>query len=211
MAYTDWELKMREFGNCNCAFGCPCQFMAMPTDGTCRAIVGFLIDEGHFGETRLDGLRAVLILKWPGAIHEGNGAMQLIIDKRADDAQRKAVRKIFNGEDTEPGTTFFNVFTATYGTVHDPLYRDIQFEVDIEARTAKLVVEGLVESAGEPIRNPVTGEEVRVRIDMPDGFEYTLAEMGSGTSNATGSIPMELTASYGQFANMHMGTQGVLS
>jgi hypothetical protein len=30
----------------------------------------------------------------------------------------------------------------------------------------------------EPIKNPVTGEEHRARIVLPDGFEYKEAEMG---------------------------------
>ena len=25
-----WEIKGREFGNCNCDYGCPCQFNALP-------------------------------------------------------------------------------------------------------------------------------------------------------------------------------------
>jgi hypothetical protein len=74
------------------------------------------------------------------------------------------------GEETEPGKTVWNVFHTTYTTVHDPLYEDIHFDVDVDARTAKLVVGNLIDSAGEPIRNPVTGAEHRVRIDLPDSF-----------------------------------------
>lgn len=58
MAHVDWEMKAREFNNCNCDFGCPCQFNSLPTNGTYKAVVGFAIDEGHFGDTRIDGLRA---------------------------------------------------------------------------------------------------------------------------------------------------------
>ena len=39
MTEVQWEFKGREFINCNCAYGCPCQFNALPTDGTCRAVV----------------------------------------------------------------------------------------------------------------------------------------------------------------------------
>jgi len=31
MTYVDWEFKAREFVNCNCDYGCPCQFSAQPT------------------------------------------------------------------------------------------------------------------------------------------------------------------------------------
>jgi len=56
----------KEFINCNCAYGCPCQFNALPTHGFCEAVGGFQIDSGFHGETRLDGLKFVGIfsLAW---------------------------------------------------------------------------------------------------------------------------------------------------
>ena len=36
IAMTPWEIKAKEFVNCNCAYGCPCQFNALPTKGTAR-------------------------------------------------------------------------------------------------------------------------------------------------------------------------------
>ena len=34
---------------CNCAWGCPCQFNALPTHGRCEAMVAVRIREGHYG------------------------------------------------------------------------------------------------------------------------------------------------------------------
>ena len=98
---TTWEIKGRELANCNCSYGCPCQFNALPTYGDCKAVSGYQIDRGHHGDVRLDGLRAALILSFPGAVHEGNGTMQVIVDERADVRQREALRKIIQGEDTK--------------------------------------------------------------------------------------------------------------
>lgn len=210
MAYVEWEIKAREFANCNCAYGCPCQFNALPTHGHCRAVGAFAIDEGYFGDIRLDGLRAVNMGKWPGPVHEGGGTWQAIIDQRANEAQRAALAKILYGQETEPGATMWNIFTSMSSTVLDPLYAEIQFEVDIERRHAHLVVPGLIEGKGEPIRNPVTGGESRARIDIVDGFEFTIAEMGSGTSKVTGAVAMDLVASYGQFAHIHLSTHGIV-
>jgi len=53
---VEWRVKGTELANCNCAYGCPCQFNALPTHGDCRAAVGYEIEEGHFGSVRLDGL-----------------------------------------------------------------------------------------------------------------------------------------------------------
>jgi hypothetical protein len=68
-----WEIKGREFGNCNCDYSCPCQFYALPTHGHCRGLAVFEIEQGFHGSTRLDGLRAAAIFRWPGPIHEGKG------------------------------------------------------------------------------------------------------------------------------------------
>ena len=70
------------------------------------------------------------------------------------------------------------------------MFADIDFEVDIDKRRAQLKVPGYIEQRGEPIVNPVTGAEYRGRIDLPDGFEYTMAEMGRGWTKTTGPIAL---------------------
>ncbi len=208
MSYVEWEIKARAFANCNCAYGCPCQFNALPTDGTCRAAVGFLIDQGHFGDVSLDGVRAAGLYSWPGAVHEGNGTMQLIVDSGASDAQRAALLTVMRGEETAPMATMWSVYTTMCSTILEPLAAPIDFEVDVDARTARLSIPGVVETTGEPILNPVTGAVHRARIDLPHGFEYALAEMGSGTTKATGEIKLDFEASYGQFAFIHLSPSG---
>ena len=132
------------------------------------------------------------------------------VEGRVDDEQREALRKILHGEETEPGTTAWNIFMSTMTTIHEPVYSAIQFEVEVEARQARLVVPGFIESTGEPIRNPMTGDEHRVRIETPNGFEFTVAEMGSATSTVSGAMPIEISESYGQFNNLHLSTHGVV-
>ena len=48
------------------------------------------------------------------------------------------------------------------------------------------------------------------RIDLPHGFEYELAEIGSGTSRSQGHIPLTLDGSYAQFARLHLNNHGVV-
>lgn len=127
------------------ARGCPCQFNALPTEGHCRAIGIVDIDEGHHGDTRLDGLRCGMIVSWPGAIHEGRGAVVPIIDERASDEQREALLRIMSGQDTEPGATFFQVFATTFETFHDPVFAPIDFEIDVERRSARVNIPGWME------------------------------------------------------------------
>jgi hypothetical protein len=207
---TEWRVRADEFANCNCAYGCPCQFNALPTYGFCEAAVGWRIQEGHFGEIPLAGLLAAGTWHWPAAVHQGNGIMQLIIDERADARQREALVKIMSGEETEPMATMWWVYGTMSPTKLPPLFRPIEFEVDVEARRARLTISGLVETTGEPIKNPITGAEHRARIDLPHGFEYRIAEIGSGTTKATGAIKLDLKDSYGQFAHIHLSNKGVV-
>ena len=83
MAHTDWMIRGPEISTCNCSYGCPCQFNALPTDGTCRAAVGMHIEKGHHGKVKLDGLNWAATAAWPGPIHMGHGEIQPIVDERA--------------------------------------------------------------------------------------------------------------------------------
>jgi len=210
MADTSWEIKGREFVHCNCDYGCPCQFSARPTNGNCHAVGGIEIQEGHHGSTKLDGMKIAVILAWPGAIHEGKGQALPIVDERATPEQREALLRIMSGLDTEPGATFFQVFSTTYEKVHDPVFTKIDFDVDVDGRTARLNVPGLIEGKGEPIKNPVTGEEHRARINLPEGFEYVQAEVGRGFTNTSGPVAFEMSDSHAHFANLHMTGAGVV-
>ncbi|MEO8418114.1 MAG: DUF1326 domain-containing protein [Methylophilaceae bacterium] len=210
MTNVKWTIKAREFTNCNCAYGCPCQFNALPTHGDCQAVVGMQIDQGYHGETRLDGLRFAGIFSWPGPIHEGKGQAAVIIAEEATPAQREALLRILSGQDTEPGATVFQVFSTTLEKLHEPIFAHIDFEVDIDARKARLVVPGIIEGRGEPILNSVTGAEHRARIDIPNGFEYSIAEMGRGWSKTSRPIKLDLADSYGQFAHIHLCQSGIV-
>lgn len=209
MSAVTWTIKGQEFVNCNCSYGCPCQFSALPTHGFCQAVGGFQILEGHHGDVRLDGLSFVGIFRWPGPIHQGKGEGCVVVDERATPEQRNAILRIVTGQDTEPGATIFQVFSATFEKLHEPIFAPIHFEVDVDGRRAKLTVPGITDGRGEPIKNPVTGAEHRARIDLPNGFEYSLAEIGRGWSRTTRPFSMELSDSYGQFARLHLTQSGV--
>lgn len=209
MAHVDWRIKGVEITSCNCAWGCPCQFNALPTHGDCRATTGMRIDEGHFGDVRLDGLKFVGTFAWPGAIHEGRGTGQAIIDERASPEQREALLKILSGQETEPFATIFNVIAAMTETFHEPLFLPIEFEADIEERTGRFSVAGVIEASAEPIRNPVTGATHRARVALPHGFEYAEAEFASGTTRSTGAVSLDWAGRHAHFARLDLGPNGI--
>jgi hypothetical protein len=161
----------------------------------------------HFGGVAFDGLCYALLYAWPGAIYEGNGTMQVIIDERADEEQRKGLATVLCGGETEEAKTHWWVYRAMSTTVHEPIFKPIDFEVDIGKRTARVSIPGLLESTGRPIVSPATGEQHRVRIDIPNGIEFEIAEIGSASTKATGLIGLDLNDCYGQFNTIrHSGT-----
>lgn len=91
-----------------------------------------------------------------------------------------------------------------------PALADIDFDVDVDARRGKVRAASVFELSAEPIRNPVTGVEHRARIDLPHGFEYELAEIGSGTSQSQGALQIKLDKTYAQFARLHLNSHGVV-
>ena len=108
-----------EFSNCNCDYGCPCQFNTPITYGFCEAVGSPGIDEKNFNDISLDGENCVVI-------------------------------------------------------------------------------------------NPLFVKEMRARIHLPEEFDYTYAEMGSGSSKVSGAVPLDINHSYGQFCELYMNQDGVL-
>lgn len=207
---TYWKLKGRELANCNCDYGCNCQFGGLPDKGDCQAVFGMVIDEGIHGETDLSGLKIAAVFRWPGPIHEGKGECAAFVDERASENQRNALLTIMTGGDTDPMATVFAVFASTIENMYEPAFVPIEFDVDIEGRTARLRIPGHVEMDGEPIRSPVDGSEIRAQIRLPDGFEYEVADIGSGTSRSIAPMQLEHSDSYGQFAHLHLDSHGVV-
>ncbi|MBI4334869.1 MAG: DUF1326 domain-containing protein [Chloroflexi bacterium] len=77
------------------------------------------------------------------------------------------------------GGGYFEVYGAVCLHQPEPIFAPIALQIDRERRQATLSIPGIGESRAEPIKNPVTGEEHRARIVLPDGWEYKEAEMAN--------------------------------
>jgi hypothetical protein len=169
------------------------------------------IDHGHFGAVKLDGLKWYGMFAWPGPIHHGNGEVLVVIDERADADQRNALLTILSGQETAPGATIFNVFAATFSKVHEPIFADIEFDIDMDKRIAHAAVKGISEATVEPIRNPVTGDEHRARVALRHGFEYRHAEFASGTVKTGAPITHDWSGRHSHLAMLDLSTNGALN
>ena len=94
---------------------------------------------------------------------------------------------------------------------HETLYLPVTIEADIEARRGRVLVDGVFELNVEPIKNAVTGEEHRARIEIPDGFEFTIAEMASGTASTHGSFKLpNNNGTHAHLAELHLNNSGII-
>ena len=188
MGSLRWRISGEEVVSCDCAWGCPCQFNAVPTNGRCEAMAAFKIHQGHYGNITLDGIRFLRVYSWPASIPEGNGTRLTIIDDQASGAQRAALLALDSGKQ---GGLYFEIFAAVCPKVLEPMFARVEIITDRERRRARVVVPNVLESRVEPILNPVTGEEYQARIVLPNGFEYKEAEMGNTVSFEV-KLPQEL-------------------
>ena len=158
MSYVNWKIKGPKVATCNCDFGCPCEFLAPPTNANlCEGVEIMRIDEGWFGDgtdqVRLDGLLVGARYRWPGPLHKGGGIVQGLFEERTSGAQREALFKILGGEEQEP-TTVFNIYGSTVETEYDPLFGNMDFAVEFKARTARFAMAGVTEMTVEPDQEP---------------------------------------------------------
>jgi hypothetical protein len=205
---TDWRLRGDWIKNCNCAFGCPCDFNAPPTHGDCKGPVGMHIEAGHFGNVRLDGLNFVVVVSFPGALHEGNGTIQPVVDDRADDKQREALFAILSGKHSEEGT-LFHIFSLIVSRVLDPVFAPIAFDFDMDGRTSRISIPGVLETETKPISNPVTGAPHRIQVLMPEGFEHRKAEIASARIESTAGLKFTVPEGHSSLAKVEQSPTGV--
>ena len=208
MAHANWRLEGEWIKNCNCAYGCPCDFNAKPTNGECKGLLGMRIKKGSYENIRLDGLSFFVMVHFPGALHEGNGQAQPIIDERATAQQREALFAIMSGQNSAEGT-LFHIFSLIVTKMHDPIFAPVSFEFDKAARTARIDIPGVLQTDVEPIKNPITGAPHRIQVVMPEGFEHIEGEIASSNIRSTGAIRFNTTASHSTLANVVQTPEGV--
>jgi len=204
---TDWYMEGPWFKNCNCDPGCPCDFNQFPTHDHCEGMVGMRIDEGRFGDVDLSELHWAGVVRWPGAMHEGNGELQPIVDRKATQEQLEALGQALSGEH---GDTLMEIVAAVCPTKHEPILADFEFEFDIESRAGRLKAGDVLETEVETLRNIEPPTPYRVIVTIPNGFEYTGPDESAETALATwisfnGAFTMDLRDSHASMAYVRRG------
>lgn len=196
-ARTAYRIKMDHIEACNCQHGCNCQFGGFPNEGKCEFLIGYHITEGRYGDVDLAGTDVVVALKYPGAIHEGNGRCVLFVDEGASQEQVDAVDAIWSGR---AGGMPWEALAGTLSEREGPVVRPI--EMKAQGKRSSFQIPGVLELELEPLIDPVTGDEKNVQIRYPKGGFFW------DTANCTTSARMridygDLDFSYpGKFASV---------
>lgn len=161
-----YRIKVHHLETCNCSHGCGCQFGGHPSskDGSCQAIIGYKVIDGHYGDVDLTGCKLVVAAKWPKAIHEGNGQCALFIDESCSPEQVEGLAMIYSGQ---AGGMPWEAIAGTIVSVEGPILKPI--EVIIDGTKSCFRIPGVLEVSMEPFINPITGEEQEVHITFPKG------------------------------------------
>ncbi len=174
---TTWRLRGKGYEFCNCQPGCTCNFSGFPTspDGSCKAAVANHIVEGHCGDVDLSGIKAVAILDWPGPIHEGGGKAIFVVPPAVSDEQLGCMAQIFTGQLGGMPWAILGTTFEVAGVVRT------EVEIDDDGINSGFRAEGVGEAKGSSFKNPVTGEEHRVAVDLAEGFIWKRGDCGQGS------------------------------
>jgi len=147
-----------------------------PTHGFCEGTVGFEILEGDRDGLDLAGAKVAAAVKWPGAIHEGNGNMAVFID--APENLRESVVAILTAED--PGLPW-EILAATISEIHGPFFESI--EISDNDTDSRVSVDGKLNLQMQSFTNPVSGEKHEAHMVLPGGFIFQDGKICTTSAN----------------------------
>ena len=174
---TAWSLKGIGYEFCNCNPGCTCNFSGFPTssDGSCEAFVGCAIQSGRCGDVDLSGITVAGIFDWPKAIHDGGGKAVFIVPPAVTDEQLGVLAQIFTGQ---LGGMPWEILGTTY-EVAGLVRSDVTIN---EAGThSSIEIPGVGRATGDTLKNPVTGEDNNVAIELETGCIWKRGDCGQGS------------------------------
>lgn len=143
----EWRLQGDWWDVCNCNIGCPCVFSSPPSYGFCEGVLTWLIQDGHYGEVKIDGgLAVVLVIHFEGTVFDKNREFGFLIDDRANPQQREALKSIFLGNAGGAFAAWRDLTLKVDGVEFVPM------KVSHDAESWRTEVPGLVDALAGPFR-----------------------------------------------------------
>lgn len=201
MASDNWSIKGNYFESCTCDLICPCITLKPPTTGTCTALLGWHIDEGHLDDLEINDLNVAMFLQAPGILTEGGFKVALYVDERASEAQFDAITQMYSGQ----LGGHLAVVCSLVGEVVSVKQTSIEYSVDGKTRRLK-VGDGIGESEvvevegadGGPVivSNPPLAIAPGNDITISDTVKVAYSDNGI-THEHSGSVSLASNFTYG--------------
>jgi hypothetical protein len=197
MAQKTWELSGEYMESCNCDYLCPCIFtnpQAPATHEHCTALMIYRIDHGHHHEVSLDGLKFALVIRSGRVMSDGNWIFGVVVDEKANEAQRQALSAIAGGTAGGPPQMIRDNLVSDFRGIE---YRPIEFTADGLRRSTKIpgvlafAIEGVTSRnrSGEPYYIDNTAHPANRRLALArasnlevQGFGLALGLAGKGNN-----------------------------
>lgn len=152
-----WAIKGELTLSCNCEVFCPCVLslgQSAPTEGYCLTWAAVRIDQGHFGETDLAGVKFGFMAEIPGKLGRGNWTVALYVDDKASVQASKALTWIMTGR-AGGSTGLLKILAGSFlGT------RQVPIDYDVQGDTRIIRIEKIVDGAITPVRGKDKGPVV---------------------------------------------------
>jgi hypothetical protein len=194
MASPGWTVAGQYYETCNCDFVCPCipgQMAVKPTKGNCTFAMSFNINRGKFGDLSLDGLGFVVVGFTPEEMGKGNWSAGVIVDERANAAQRDAIVAIASGAAGGPMAALSGMITKFLGVQSAPIRFDrdgAKWSVDaggLLSMSAEPAM-GVDPGATEPLQLSNTGHPANSRFSLAHARHSRLDAFGLSWSDTSG-------------------------
>ncbi len=155
-----WTLRGELALSCSCTVFCPCVLSLgqhPPTEAHCQGWAAIRIDEGRYGETELDGVKAGLLLEIPGLMSRGNWTTALFVDEKASIYAVKALTRIFSGR-AGGSTHLLSILVGSFLGV-----RQVPITYEVNGDTRIVQIEKMIDGALTPIPGAQKGDNVVIR------------------------------------------------
>jgi hypothetical protein len=180
---------------------CPCLFSAAPpltsrpTEGDCHVALLFHINQGAYGDVKLDGLNLVVCASSDGPMGNGNWTGATYIDEGADERQTEALGAIFSGAVGGPMAVFAPLFGKSLGVKKAP----ITFKIDGKVRSGS--IPGVLSMSVEPLPTMAEGGEIWTEAGHPvNPKKLALATGRAGSTYADYGLKWDNSGRNGHYA-----------
>ncbi len=196
---SKWWAKGLLFENCSCQLVCPghVRFSQACTFERCVGYWAVRFDEGELDDVSLGGAVAVVAFDSPQYMIEGNWTQVILVDEKADPAQRQKVEAILSGHVGGPWGVLARFVGNRLPT------RAVDIRVEDEGRRKRVSVDGLLDASIEAI----SGRDKSAVVTLENMFNQIHAPsqvMALGTTAYDdGTIRVKTENSHGLYSRFH--------